>query len=176
MKKFFSPSIQDSDFGLCLFLLFFKLLSNCNNKSFWSSDKFTGVSIWTEHIKSPTFPPLTDFIPLPFNLKYFPVCVPDGILIDILLLLNVGISISEPNAASAKEIGTLQYKLLPSLSNIECFSKTTLIKRSPGGPWLIPDSPLPASLIRSPLSTPAGIDIDISLSSFFVLNFTTFSI
>ena len=60
--------------------------------------------------------------------------MPGGIFIDTLLLLNVGISISEPNAASAKEIGTLQYKLLPSLSNIECFSKITLIKRSPGGP------------------------------------------
>ena len=64
------------------------------------------------------FPPLTDFIPFPFNLKYFPVWVPEGILIETLLLLRVGISISEPSAASAKEIGTLQYKLLPSLSNI----------------------------------------------------------
>ena len=55
-------------------------------------------------------------------------------LIETLLLLRVGISISAPIVASAKEIGTLQYKLFPSLSNIECFSKTTLIKRSPGGP------------------------------------------
>ena len=36
------------------------------------------------------------------------------------------------------------------------------MKRSPDGPWLIPGSPLPDNLIRSPLSTPAGIVTETS--------------
>ena len=54
------------------------------------------------------FPPLTDFIPFPFNLKYLPVCVPGGMSIETFLLVKVGISISAPRAASANDNGTSQ--------------------------------------------------------------------
>ena len=85
------------------------MLSNCDKRSFCSCERLIGVSTCTEHIKSPTPPPLTGLIPFPFNLNKFPVWVPAGISIETLLLASVGISISAPNAASAKkEIGILQ--------------------------------------------------------------------
>ena len=75
----------------------------------------------------------------------------------------VGISIVVPRAASTIEIGNSKNKLTSDLLNNSC--DLTLINKykSPLVPPLVPASPLPASLILVPSSTPLGIVTDTFL-------------
>ena len=71
---------------------------------------------------------------------------------------RVGASIVAPRSASATVIGTVTSRL-PSSSRLKTGEEATLVvtKRSPGGPPRGPASPLPASRIRVPFLTPAGM-------------------
>ena len=102
-------------------------------------------------------------IPLPFNLNCLPLCVPSGIFILAFFPSIVGISIVVPRAASAIEIGNSKNKFTSDLLNNSC--DLTLINKykSPLVPPLVPASPLPASLILVPSSTPFGIVTDTFL-------------
>ncbi len=71
---------------------------------------------------------------------------------------SVGTSTVPPRSASGTEIGTVTSRL-PSSSCLNTGEAATRVvtKRSPGGPPLGPASPRPASLIRVPSLTPAGM-------------------
>src|SRR5262249_15388540 len=69
----------------------------------------------------------------------------------------VGTSISPPNAARTMDIGTRQYKPAPPRWKTECAPSARKMKRPPAGPPRPPASPSPASLMRVPSSTPAGM-------------------
>ena len=73
-----------------------------------------------------------------------------------------------PKAASAKESGNSKNKFSSDLLNKLC--ELTLINkyRSPVAPPLVPASPLPASLILVPSSTPLGIVTEILLDACFL--------
>ena len=53
--------------------------------------------------------------------------------------------------------GTTQCRSSPSRSNSSCFLSRISMYRSPGGPPLVPGSPLPVLRMRMPSSMPAGI-------------------
>ena len=75
----------------------------------------------------------------------------------------VGISIVVPRAASTIEIGNSKNKLTSDLLN-NSWDLTFINKyKSPLVPPLVPASPLPASLILVPSSTPLGIVTDTFL-------------
>ena len=80
----------------------------------------------------------------------------------------VGISIVDPRAASAIEIGNSKNKFSSDLLNKSC--ELTFIKRykSPVAPPLLPASPFPANLILVPSSTPFGIVTDIFFEACFL--------
>src|SRR6056300_2035343 len=96
-------------------------------------------------------------MPLPFSLNCFPDCVPSGILILALPPSIVGISIVVPSAASAIEIGNSKNKFSSDLLNNSWDLILINKYKSPLAPPLEPASPLPASLILVPSSTPFGI-------------------
>src|SRR5210317_2061909 len=102
-------------------------------------------------------------MPLPFNLNCFPDCVPSGIFILALPPSIVGISIVVPRAASAIEIGNSKNKFTSDLLKSSCDFTFINKYKSPVAPPLLPASPLPASLILVPSSTPFGIVTDIFL-------------
>ncbi len=86
--------------------------------------------------------------------------MPEGILILALPPSIVGISIDVPKAASAIEIGHSKNKFSSDLLNKSCEYTFMNRYRSPFPAPLDPASPLPASLILVPSSTPLGIVTD----------------
>ena len=95
-------------------------------------------------------------MPLPRRRNCLPVWVPSGMSI-AALPPSVGTSISPPKPALLKLMGTAQCRSSPSRSKIECFFRRISMNKSPGGPPLVPGSPLPALRMRMPSSMPAGI-------------------
>jgi DNA repair photolyase len=97
--------------------------------------------------------PLT---PLPRRRKVLPCWVPSGSSISALPD-SVGTSIEPPSAAVVSPTGTVQCRSSPSRSKISCALTRISMYRSPGGPPLVPGSPLPAERMRMPSLMPAGI-------------------
>src|SRR3989344_2507565 len=95
-------------------------------------------------------------MPLPRRRNCLPAWVPSGMSI-AALPASVGTSISPPSAAVMKLTGTWQCRSSPSRSKMSCFFRRISMYRSPGGPPLVPGSPLPVERMRMPSSMPAGI-------------------
>ena len=99
-------------------------------------------------------------MPLPLNLNCLPFCVPLGIFILALPPSIVGISIVVPSAASAIEIGHSKNKFSSDRLKRSCVCTFMNKYKSPLVPPFVPASPLLASLILVPSSTPFGIVTD----------------
>jgi len=95
-------------------------------------------------------------MPLPRRRKVLPCWVPSGSSISALPD-SVGTSIVPPSAAVVSATGTEQCRSSPSRSKISCCLMRISMYRSPGGPPLVPGSPLPAERMRMPSLMPAGI-------------------
>ena len=74
-----------------------------------------------------------------------------------LVPFSVGTSTSAPPSASATVIGTSTSKWSPLGLNTSDWVTWVTTYRSPAGPPRNPASPLPASRIREPSRTPAGM-------------------
>src|SRR5262249_51179614 len=71
---------------------------------------------------------------------------------------SVGTFTRAPSAASAKVIGTFTVRFdFPARPNTGSCATCTTTKRSPGSPPYCPGAPRPATLIRCPPWTPAGV-------------------
>src|SRR6218665_813818 len=77
-------------------------------------------------------------------------------------------SFSPPSAAVMKLTGPWQCRSSPSRSKMSCFFSRISMYRSPGGPPLVPCSPLPVLRMRMPPSMPAGI-LTSSVFCFLIL-------
>src|SRR5919108_4063221 len=105
---------------------------------------------------SPRLPPLSTGGPSPRSRWTVPCLVPPGTR-SFLVPCSVGTSTSAPRIASAIVIGTSTSKLSPRRWNTGDSVTWQTTYRSPGGPPRSPASPLPASRIREPSLTPAGM-------------------
>src|SRR5919107_1626370 len=94
--------------------------------------------------------------PRPRTRSVWPLAVPAGTL-SVTLPSSVGTVSVAPRVASAKVIGTVRVRSLPLRPNSSWSDTWTTTKRSPAGPPRRPGAPLPASRIRWPSLTPAGI-------------------
>src|SRR5690606_27387565 len=83
-------------------------------------------------------------------------CVPSGIEISALPP-NVGTCSSPPNAAVVNGMVSSQCRSSPSRWKILCGLMWISTYKSPGGPPLMPGSPLPLERLRMPSSMPGGI-------------------
>jgi hypothetical protein len=95
--------------------------------------------------------------PRPRTRKVRPLAVPAGTRSVTTRPSSVGTWISAPRAASAKVTGTVTVRLSPLRPKTGCGWTCTVTLRSPAGPPRSPGAPLPASRIRCPSATPAGI-------------------
>ena len=93
-----------------------------------------------------------------------PCLVPGGTR-SFFVPCSVGTSTSAPPSASATVIGTSTSKWSPLRANTGDSLTLVTTNRSPDGPPRSPASPLPASRIREPSFTPAGMFTRYFLSS-----------
>src|SRR5215469_1292890 len=107
---------------------------------------------------SPAVPSLRR-TPLPRTRNVRPPGVPAGIRRLTGIPPSDGTLISAPSAASVNVTGTVIVRFVPERPKTPCGCGLTCTRtyRSPAGPPFSPRAPLPASLIRPPSSTPAGI-------------------
>ena len=94
--------------------------------------------------------------PFPLKRTLVSVCVP-GLTSYSTCPSTVAILMVLPSAASANEIGTVEYIFISCLSKTGSLDILTSTRMSPLSPPLIPGSPFPASLTLCPLSIPAGM-------------------
>src|SRR5262245_18634104 len=95
--------------------------------------------------------------PLPRTRNFRPFWVPGGIRTVTGAPRCEGTLISEPRDSSANVTGTVTVRSPPDRLNTGCGLTCTRTYRSPAGPPRSPGAPLPASLIRWPSATPAGM-------------------
>ena len=94
--------------------------------------------------------------PRPRTRSVRPLAVPAGTLSETVPS-RVGTVSVVPRDASAKVIGTVSVRSSPLRPNSECSATWTTTNRSPAGPPRRPGAPLPASRMRWPSLTPAGM-------------------
>src|SRR6266567_3566637 len=95
--------------------------------------------------------------PLPRTMNVRPFGVPGGIRTVTGAPRCDGTLTSAPRVSSAKSTGTVTVRFAPDRPNSGCGFTCTRTYRSPDGPPRSPGAPLPASLIRWPSATPAGM-------------------